>query len=197
MEKIHNTTKDKILKVLLSNKKENFTIRSISKKINLDYKTVYLTIQKLAKKEVIETKKIGQSVLCSIKNNFNEDVFRIEFIRVKELLQKKDFYVLHKQIQDDIKKPFFTLLLFGSHASGKQTKHSDIDLMLITNDKDINRKIKHVLSLLPLKIHLLDFTSKELLTMLKTTEFNVGKEAVDNNIILFGIENYYRLINNV
>jgi hypothetical protein len=30
--------------------------------------------------------------------------------------------------------------------------------------------------------------------MLKTKEKNVGKEIVKNNIILCGIENYYRLI---
>ena len=30
--------------------------------------------------------------------------------------------------------------------------------------------------------------------MLKTTEFNVGKEAFYNNIILYGIEDYYRMI---
>jgi hypothetical protein len=41
---------------------------------------------------------------------------------------------------------------------------------------------------------MVSFTSEEFLSMLKTTEFNVGMEAAENNVILFGIEDYYRLL---
>ena len=41
MVKIHNT-KDKVLMFLLSNKTKEFSIRDISKKIDIDYKTVYI-----------------------------------------------------------------------------------------------------------------------------------------------------------
>ena len=94
----------------------------------------------------------------------------------------------------DIPEPFFILLLFGSYASGKNRKSSDIDLMLITDNEDIQKKIKSKVALIPLKIHLTEFNSKEFVSMLKTTEFNVGKEAFYNNVILYGIEDYYRVI---
>lgn len=192
MVKIHS--KQKILKFLLSNKKEEFTIRAISKHIKIDYKTVYLIVKDLIKNKVILAKKAGQTILCSINQKvFNADIFKAELIRREELLKNKNFSVLYSYFED-VKNPFFILLLFGSYASGKQRKGSDIDLMLITDDKSVSRKVKSVVSLIPLKIHLVDFTSEEFLSMLKTTEFNVGKEAVDNNIILFGIENYYKLL---
>jgi len=89
------------------------------------------------------------------------------------------------------------LLLFGSYASGKARTGSDIDLMLITDDKTIESQIKNQMSLIPLPVHLLSFTAGEFISMLKTTEFNVGQEAFYNNIILFGIEDYYRLIQGV
>jgi len=60
----------------------------------------------------------------------------------------------------------------------------------------IGKQVKNKISLIPLNIHLVEFTSEEFLSMLKTTEFNVGREAFNNNIILFGIENYYKLIKN-
>jgi len=197
MLKIHNTTQDKILKLLLSNKQKEFTIREISKNVCIDYKTVHIVVKRLMKSNVIKGKKAGQTILCSInQKEFNQDIFRAEFIRKEEILNNKNIAVLYKRIKEDVKEPFFVLLLFGSHAAGKQRKGSDIDLMLITDNKEISKKIRHIISLTPLDVHLADFTSKEFLSMLKTTEFNVGKEAANNNIILFGIENYYGLLQN-
>ena len=148
MEKIHNKTKDKILKLLLSNKKEQFTIREISKRAEIDYKSVYIVIQDLIKNETINSKKAGQAVLCSINlKRFNSDIFRAEIIRKQDLLSSnKSIHVLYNNIEN-IKNTFFILLLFGSYASGKQRKDSDFDLMLITNDEDINKKVKKEMSL--------------------------------------------------
>ena len=192
MEKIHNT-KDKILKLLLSHKKEEFTIRAISKNVAIDYKTVYFIVKDLIQNNVIQAKKAGQTILCSInQKQFNADIFRAELLRKEELLQNKNFYALYNYFKD-LKEPFFILLLFGSYASGKPRKKSDIDLMLIVNDEKVKTQVKYIASLIPLDIHLVDFTSEEFLAMLKTTEFIVGKEAFYNNIILLGIEDYYRI----
>ncbi|MFH1591852.1 MAG: nucleotidyltransferase domain-containing protein [Candidatus Woesearchaeota archaeon] len=194
MVKIHN--KSLILKFLLSNKKEEFTIRAIAKNISVDYKTVYLIIKELIENKIILAKKIGQTVLCSInQKEFNADIFRAELIRKEELLRNKNFYALYDYFKD-IEEPFFILLLFGSYVNRKNRKKSDVDIMLISDDKKIKENIKNKISLIPLDIHLLTFTSSEFLSMLKTTKFNVGREAFNNNIILSGIENYYRLIKN-
>lgn len=196
MSIIHNTTKDKILSILLSNKKEEFTIRSIAHKVNVDYKTVYIVVNQLIKDRAVNAKRAGQTILCSINIKcFNADVFRAETIRKEGLLRKKDMRVMHQYFKD-IKEPFFILLIFGSYASGNARKGSDIDLMLISDNKDTREKAKRIASLIPLDIHLLDFSSAEFMSMIKTTEFNVGKEALENNIILYGIEDYYRLVEN-
>ena len=196
MENKHNT-KDKILEFLLSNKNTEFTIRSISKNISVDYKAVYIIVNELIQNKIIIAKKAGQSILCLINQKlFNADVFKAELTRQEELLKNKNFSVLQSYF-NDIKEPFFILLLFGSYASGKQNKNSDIDLMLITDDEKIKKQVKGKIPLIPLKIHLVDYTSEEFISMIKTTEFNVGKEAFNNNIILLGIEDYYRLIKNV
>lgn len=195
MVKIHST-KDKILKLLLSHKKDEFTIRAIAKHVLVDYKTVHIVVKDLIKNRIIHAKKVGQNVLCSInQKEFNSNIYWAEVIRKEELLKNKNFSVLYSYF-NDIKGPFFILLLFGSYASGKPRKGSDIDLMLIADDETVKKQIKSKISLIPLNIHLVDFTSEEFLSMLKTTEFNVGKEAFYNNLILFGIEDYYRLIRN-
>ena len=195
MVKIH--TQDKLLSLLLSNKREHFSIREISKRIKIDYKTVYLLVQNLIQNKIILSQKAGQTTLCSINLiSFNSDIFRAESLRKEELLKNNNFSALQSYFKE-VKNPFFVLLLFGSYASGKARTGSDIDLMLITDDKTIESQIKNQMSLIPLPVHLLSFTAGEFISMLKTTEFNVGQEAFYNNIILFGIEDYYRLIQGV
>ena len=58
MVKIHN--KSKVLSFLLSNKKEEFTIRAISKNVSVDYKTVYLIIKELTKIKLFKPKKLDR-----------------------------------------------------------------------------------------------------------------------------------------
>ncbi len=193
MVKIHSTANE-ILQFLLAHKSMEFSIRNISQSVSIDYKTVHGIIQDLIKNNAIRAKKIGQTVLCSINPaEFNADIFRAECSRREELLNNKDLSSMYSYFKA-LKEPFFILLLFGSYASGKNRKGSDIDLMLITDNEAIKHKIKSKIALMPLEIHLAQFNSKEFVSMLKTTDFNVGKEAFYNNIILYGIEDYYRMI---
>jgi len=195
MVKKHNT-KIKILNLLLSHKSQQFTINNIAKSIGVDYKTVYLEVQNLIKNNIIDAKSIGHTTLCSLMlKEFNSDIFMAESTRREELFKNKNLNVLCSYFQE-IKEPFFILLLFGSYASGKARKNSDIDIMLIVDNEKLTSQIKNKAKLIPLNIHLVAFTSEEFLSQLRTTEFNVGKEAFNNNIILFGIEDYYRLVQN-
>ena len=86
------------------------------------------------------------------------------------------------------------MLLFGSYAKGTKTKHSDIDLLTISENEN---KISSVLSILPLKIHLTVLKPVEFISMARSKEFSVVSEALKKNIILIGIDEYYRLMQNV
>ena len=194
MVNIHN--KIKIMEYLLSNKEEKFSINAISQKTSLDYKVAYMAVKELAEEKALAVKKIGQAVLCSANpKQFALPTLMAEYERRRKVLNNKTFRAI-KDYFDNIKEPFFILLLFGSYALKKQRKTSDIDLMLITDSQQIKNKIEDKISLIPLKIHLLSFTSSEFASMINTTKFNVGREAFSNNIILEGVEDYYRLIKN-
>lgn len=194
MENKHNI---KITQFLLSNKKESFTIRTIAKETAIEYKAAYTAMQEMIEDKVVDAKKAGQATLCSINARaFNHTIFQAEEARRDELLKNKDISTTYSYFKD-IKSPFFILLLFGSYAKKQERKKSDIDLLLITDHETINKEVHEKIKLIPLNIHLSDFSSKEFLSMLKTTEFNVGKEAFYNNIVFHGIEDYYRLIQHV
>ncbi len=75
-------------------------------------------------------------------------------------------------------------------------KNSDIDLMII-GEKKRETEVERVISLLPLDIHLIFFTYEEFLSMALSKEFSVVLEVIKRNVILIGIEDYYRLMENV
>jgi len=87
----------------------------------------------------------------------------------------------------------FIALLFGSHAKGIPNKHSDIDILTVGGDE---KEIRSTLSLFPSKLHLTPLGPKEFIHMAKSKEFSVVGEAIKNNVILIGIEEYYRLMDN-
>src|SRR3989339_818482 len=150
--------KIKILKLLLNNKEEKYTIKKISEKVKINYRIAYENISPLEKEELFKDKK-----------------FKVIYSHLAEL-----------------QFPFI-MLLFGSHAKGLAEKNSDIDILTIGGDE---KKISSELSLFPYKIHLTSISYKEFINMAKSKEFTVVSEAIKNNIIFIGIEEYYRLLSN-
>ena len=186
------TNETKILSFLLDNKEQKFTIKKIAEAVKINYRIVYEKIFLLEKEGLIKVTKAGNSNLCEFTNKFNEKVFQAEYDRKENLFKNKDFLILHNRLSE-LKFPFIALL-FGSQAKGTAKKHSDIDILTISRNE---KEIKTTISLLPEKIHLTNINYEEFINMLKSKEFTVVSEAIKNNIILIGIEEYYRILNNV
>ncbi len=182
----------KIIKLLLENKNKPFTIKKVSETININYRIAYENIINLEKEGLVTVEKAGNSKLCKFSGNFNEKVFEAEYLRRKELLRNKDFLVIHNRLSE-LGFPFVALL-FGSYAKGVAGKHSDIDILTIGGDE---KEIQANISLLPDNIHLIQVSYEQFSHMAKSREFSVVGEAIQNNIILVGIEEYYRLLKNV
>lgn len=188
-------TEIKIIKLFIEEKKSN-TIREIAKKIQADYKITYIAVQRLIDKKVLFSKKIGKSSLCELNSSYyGDEIYEAESERKEKLLQNKNLKQLYKELIIKLKSSFYVFLIFGSYSKGTLTKSSDIDIMFISNEKDFDEKISNILSLLPIKTHHLVFTEEEFIRMKDSKELNVVQEAIKNNIILYGVENYYKLKN--
>lgn len=181
----------KIMKLLIGNKEGRFTIKKIAEALKINYRIAYEKVMLLEKKGLIKITKAGNSKICEFTNKFDSIVFEAEFERRKDLFKNKDFLILHNRLAG-LRFPFIALL-FGSHAKGTADKHSDIDILAIGGDE---KEIKSALSLVPRKIHLTHVTYEEFIRMARVREFTVVSEAMKNNIILIGIEEYYRLVEN-
>ena len=181
-----------ILRLLIEHQEEKFSIRKISKRRKVNYKSAYNAVMKLQNEGVVDLEKIGNTINCRFNKKFNPLVFSVEDERRKELLKNKNIKIIYSRLNE---LGFsFVVLIFGSIVKSTFNKYSDIDLLIISEKQ---KEIESVLSLIPLKIHPTFITNKEFISMAKTREFSVVSEAIKKNIILIGIEDYYRLLEKV
>ncbi|MGV8172560.1 MAG: nucleotidyltransferase domain-containing protein [Candidatus Woesearchaeota archaeon] len=181
----------KILKLLLDHKEDKFTIKKIAELSKINYRIAYEKVFILQKDGLIKITQAGQSKLCECTYKFSSTLFLAEDERRRVLFKNKDFLVIHNRLSE-LTFPFIALL-FGSHAKGTASKHSDIDLLFIGGDE---KKLRSTISLIPDKMHMTYVSYEDFIQMAKSREFTVVSEAIKNNIILIGIEEYYRLMQN-
>jgi predicted nucleotidyltransferase len=182
----------KILRLLLDNKEKRFTIKKIAESLKINYRIAHEKVALLEKEKLLKVTKIGNSKLCEFTNKWNSKVYEAEYLRKNDLLKKnKDFLVIHNRLSE--LNFVFIALLFGSHAKGTADKNSDIDILTIGGDE---KEIRKAISLLPDKIHLTHVSYEDFISMAKSKEFSVVNEAIINNMILIGREEYYRLLKN-
>lgn len=183
-----------IIRFLIEHQENPWTIRAISKNLKINYKIVYEEIHKLATENVITINKLGNSNQCLFNYVFNEKTLAAEEVIKKSLLKIGNLKVLHDRLEV-VQNPFYILLIFGSYAKHKETKHSDVDICLIADNPEVNQRITPIFRTMAFKTHVLEFSSSEFRSMLKTTDFNVGKEIIKCRVILKGAEDFYRLVN--
>ncbi len=186
-----------IIKFLIEHKNKELNILNISKALKMDYKNVYSIIKRLEKISLVNIETFGQSSRVKFNAIVHPLVFEAEFERRKDILKDKNLAVMLSNFLRGIKSRLYIMLLFGSYASKTQTKNSDIDLMFICSngledafEKDVNRIARSM----PLPLHPLVFSESQFNEMINAKDSNVGQEALTNNVILYGIEQYYEMV---
>ena len=195
-------TQEQILSFLLSKPEEQLTIRGIAKRLNKSYTLVYNNIADLEKKGIIKKQDVPPAKVITLNEFAPTEIFiDIELKRKKELLQKHPWIQL---MLDDIltatKNLFFILIVFGSYAKATQTSKSDLDILIIVQDKkdinDIEDAVYKAYTKTKKGVNIVDISDfKEMIK--NTNEMNIGNEAKKHHIILYGVETYYQLIKKI
>ena len=186
-----------IIKYILKNKEKYLNINNIAKDLKIDYKNTYNIVKCLQKKGIIILETFGKSCKITLIQQCKPLIYEAEWERKQEILRNKNLKVVVETYERNIGSRFYVLLLFGSYAKGTNTKNSDIDLLFIVPnecEEQAERNIQSIASLIPLKIHVNIFKEKDFIAMKNSKEQTIGSEAIKNNIILHGIELYYRMI---
>ncbi len=114
---------------------------------------------------------------------------------------------LDKNTQDSIKileseidkyTHLYSMVIFGSYADKTQTKKSDLDIAIITQDKKQEKNINIALntaknrSLLEIDAHII--TEDEFMQMLLADYENLGKQIARKNHPVHNINIFYKII---
>ena len=199
----------KIVGLLRKSLGKGFTILEISKLLKIGYRPTYNHVAELEKIKTITTKKVGSAKQCSLNL---ENAQSLHFLQEIDLTRKEELYKNNLKLKDilggimlkitnQITSSLHSIILFGSQAKGTATKLSDIDLLFIVSDiKDksvrdtIERECASYQHSHNVKISSLITDMGEFKKMLKSKEMNVGKEAKEYGIALYGSEQFWRLI---
>jgi len=129
--------------------------------------------------------------------NISED---ISFSRTKNALSnKRSLQLFIKDFLNNINEDFFVFLIFGSFV--EKEKFNDIDILIIVEDNDKLKKTEKIINNLAsnfsFKIDLNIITKESAYEMLSRREqLNIINESLNKHLIVFGGENYYRILSN-
>jgi len=159
---------------------------------------VHSTLKEFVKNGILDEQKVGNNILYSVSIN----VFALDTIGfIAEHKAHGSKHLPHKNVQkimNKIKTAFYSLIITGSYARKTHKKTSDIDIVIICDNKQstnaILSQIKLEAELMTPEIHPYVFTQSQLLEMLTNKEENYGKELARNNLIITGGKQFYSII---
>jgi len=191
-------TQIKIMKVFVSGITEKFSIKQVSEIMNKPYALVHRSIVSLIKSGFI-VRDDKELLFLNYRDNLTELVY-IEGIRRREfLINDKTLSLFVKDILDKVNLDFFVFLLFGSSVDSKN--HRDIDVLFIVENGESVRNLEKVISNIASNFSKefdINVVSKESVyeMLTKREQKNLINETLNRHVLLFGAENYYRMLKN-
>ncbi len=190
----------RIVTFFLAHAGESFGVRELSRKMRVDYKMVHTAVQRLAKKGVLLKKRQANLDLCSL--NIKRD---LTWVYCGEMLRANDFLKAHSElisffnsVKEKVKTLFYSLIVFGSYAKGTETAHSDLDLLIIAQSRELGEEIERIISaetiFLKTKVHAIVLAEAEFTAGLKEKKPSIATEAIKNHIIIAGTEAFYNAV---
>ena len=190
-------TKDEIgiIEVFRKDLFGSYTIREIMRKTGKKtYPWTFDATNKLAKLGVIKMKTKGKSKLCRI-DLYNQSA--LSYLSLLDEIESNSKKIPHlNELVNEIPTPFFTLLIGGSYAAGRQTAKSDLDICVVVDDTVKTKPLQNLLAnkLMVPRLHPFVFRKSEFIEMLLNKEANYGKLLFKKHLIAYGAKNYYLMI---
>jgi hypothetical protein len=191
-------TQVEIMKIFVSKINKRFSINEIAESLKKPYALVHRSMQKLIEDKFIlaDEKKL---LTLNYKENLTELSF-IESARTKDSLAKEKSVLLFiKDCLKGINEDFFIFLIFGSFVERK--KFNDLDIIIILDNQSKVEKaekiIKNIASNFSFKadLHVLSKESAQEMFS-KREQMNILNESLNTHLIVFGGENYYKILSN-
>ena len=172
-----------LLQILLQKPDRNFYTKEISRTTGIGSGTVNIFLRNLHKDELLKKEIIGNVHLYRL----NDELPLVKNLKITNtLLEFEKHKIIDKLIEND--ETITSIILYGSHASGENDSKSDIDILIISKNKNIDRvtisqfeeKLDKTISIQTLSI--LDCNK------LKQKDKIFYESILQNHIILYGTD---------
>ncbi|MBS3134779.1 hypothetical protein J4406_00175 [Candidatus Woesearchaeota archaeon] len=186
------------MQIFVSKINEKFSIKRVSENLKKPYPLVHRSIKALIDNKFIS--KDRQNFLSLNHKQNHSELAYIESLRKKEFLESnKTITLFINDVMEKINLDLFIFLIFGSHI--KKQKSRDIDILVIIEDKKkvniIEKILNNIASNFTVKFDVNIISVESAYEMLaKRDKINIVNETLDNHLLIFGAENYYRLLKN-
>lgn len=176
----------RILSLFTKSYNKEYYIREVEKLLGISSRTALVTLAKLEKKGILESKIRGKIKTYSIKKSglsreyfvLTEQYKKIQFLEknhlIKEVLEKAEDYMQG------------IVIVFGSYAKGLQKKDSDLDIFIVgKHDEDRIKEVGKKYGIdINIKCYPMKIFEKEINTDI------LLKEVIENHIIIKGVEGF-------
>jgi predicted nucleotidyltransferase len=188
---------EKILKNFYENKFLKFHLRELSRLTKLHEPSVSKFLNDLEKIQILKSEKDGNLKKYSITKNKKTYLifqkFDIDNLEKLPKLRQNAINIFLKTLKE---KPIF-VILFGSTSKGNYKASSDIDLLLITNNKiETNNAEKEVQALTGLNISSFQINYFNFIQELKLKEDKVIQSALNSGYPIYNHLTFYEVFFN-
>ena len=190
-------TQAEIMKVFASKITGRFSIKQVSEILKKPYPLIHRSIKALIEQNFL-VKDEKELISLNYKKNHSEIAY-IESERSKEKIRNKSLLLFFNDLNEKIGEDFFVLLIFGSFIEKDNPRDIDI-LIILDSNENVNKTEKianNIASNFSLKLDINIISKESAYEMLsKRDNKNVMNETLNKHLILFGGENYYRILKN-
>lgn len=190
--------KIKVLEAWRKNPFSNLSRMEIMRTLNKKTKTwIFNTLKHLAKNNILKSEKKSNLDIYSLNLSNPISLKILDFLEIQESVNFERMDVISEMI-DKIPVKGYCLIVFGSYAENKQKRDSDIDICILVNIKEDEKKIKPYINDIKLnyKVKIDDhyILFNEFIEMLTRSEENLGKQIFRKHKIFYNSDIYYNLI---
>lgn len=192
MKTILKTGYEKIMKLFYIDKHAKIHLRDIARKTKFNENSVSRFLCQLEKDQILKSERDGNLKKYFIKRNFlTFSIFLLFDIKRFNRLPGVRKNTIHCFLKELEMQPVI-VLLFGSTAKENFIRDSDIDLLLIMNNKIKTRNAEdYAESQTGLKVNCLQITYNDFIKEIKTKEDKVVQSAINSGYPLTNHLKYY------
>ncbi len=134
-ELVNSKAKAKILNFLALNQSKSFTPSEISRFCNLSKSRASELLREFEKKQAVSKKNIGKSIVYTLLQN-NKIKILIELFKKDSLSTDEIINEFIGKYKKQFSSSLVSAILFGSYARGTAREDSDINLLIIVDEKE-------------------------------------------------------------